>query len=229
VAFDFLRGEPRGRLKKNQIGEGKGDCIDCKLCVHACPTGIDIRNGTQLECVNCTACIDVCDEVMTKIDRPKGLIRYSSFNAIQNGMSEVFTTRVAGYSVVLLLVITLLSFFVMTRSDIETTILRVPGMLYQKADDGMVTNLYNIHFINKTLAPVTLNLVPGRSLEATVERIGADVINVAGGEMLEGVFMVRIHESELNGVNSEIELYVYSGGEKIDEIEINFMGPSKMK
>ncbi|MBY0433272.1 MAG: cytochrome c oxidase accessory protein CcoG, partial [Cyclobacteriaceae bacterium] len=76
VAYDWLRGEPRGKLKKNQVAEGHGDCIDCKLCVHVCPTGIDIRNGTQLECVNCTACIDACDDVMLKINKPKGLIRY---------------------------------------------------------------------------------------------------------------------------------------------------------
>jgi len=72
VAYDWIRGEKRGKIKNNQIEEGKGDCIDCKLCVHACPTGIDIRNGTQLECVNCTACIDACDHVMDKVDRPRG-------------------------------------------------------------------------------------------------------------------------------------------------------------
>ncbi|MEQ9169287.1 MAG: cytochrome c oxidase accessory protein CcoG, partial [Fulvivirga sp.] len=83
VMYDWLRGEPRGKIKKNSDEQPKGDCIDCKLCVHVCPTGIDIRNGTQLECVNCTACIDACDEVMVKINKPKGLIRYASYDSIK--------------------------------------------------------------------------------------------------------------------------------------------------
>ena len=83
VAYDWIRGEPRGKLKKQQKQEDKGDCIDCKLCVHVCPTGIDIRNGTQLECVNCTACIDACDKMMENVGLPKGLIRYASEENIE--------------------------------------------------------------------------------------------------------------------------------------------------
>ncbi|MFM7859681.1 MAG: cytochrome c oxidase accessory protein CcoG [Flammeovirgaceae bacterium] len=113
VAYDWIRGEPRGKLKKSQntIVEKQGDCIDCKLCVHVCPTGIDIRNGTQLECVNCTACIDACDEVMEKIDKPKGLIRYSSYNAIQQGKQKIINPRVIGYSLVLTVLLGLLGTF----------------------------------------------------------------------------------------------------------------------
>lgn len=90
VSYDFKRGEPRGKIKKGEIQEGQGDCIDCKLCVHVCPTGIDIRNGTQLECVNCTACMDACDEVMTKVNRPKGLIRIASYNGIVEGTKNIY-------------------------------------------------------------------------------------------------------------------------------------------
>jgi len=90
VAYDWLRGEPRGRLKKDLTTQvNTGDCIDCKLCVHVCPTGIDIRNGTQLECVNCTACIDACDDVMIKIGKPKGLIRFASYNSIKEGILKI--------------------------------------------------------------------------------------------------------------------------------------------
>jgi cytochrome c oxidase accessory protein FixG len=158
VAYDWLRGEPRGKLKKHQatITEKQGDCIDCKLCVHVCPTGIDIRNGTQLECVNCTACIDVCDDVMTKIHKPKGLIRYSSYTAIKEGTQKLFTSRIAGYTIVLTALISLLSYFVFTRADIETTVLKVPGTLYTKTDDGQITNLYSIEFVNKTFEDITL-------------------------------------------------------------------------
>src|SRR5690606_11219867 len=111
VAYDWLRGEPRGKLRKNPTVEiATGDCVDCKLCVHVCPTGIDIRNGTQLECVNCTACIDACDDVMLKIGKPKGLIRFASYNSIKDGIQKLITTRVMGYSSVLIGLIIFISF-----------------------------------------------------------------------------------------------------------------------
>ncbi len=229
VGYDFKRGEERGRLQKNQIQEGKGDCIDCKLCVHACPTGIDIRNGTQLECVNCTACIDACDDVMLKINKPKGLIRYTSYNAIRDGAARIFTPRVAGYSVVLIALVSLLSFFVLTRSDIETTVLRVPGMLYQKTDDGKISNLYNIQFVNKTFEPVELDLrLEGRP-NATIEKIGDNEIVVGGGEMIEGVFMVKIPAEEIDKPSFEVELGLYSDGKKIEGMDTKFLAPVKLK
>ncbi len=131
VAYDWIRGEPRGKLKKDQKTTEtlQGDCIDCKLCVHVCPTGIDIRHGTQLECVNCTACIDACDDVMVKIGKPKGLIRYSSYTAIKEGIQKFFNPRIAGYTVVLTALISLLSYFIFTRADIEMTVLKAPGTL----------------------------------------------------------------------------------------------------
>ena len=229
VGYDFKRGEERGKLQKNQIQEGKGDCIDCKLCVHACPTGIDIRNGTQLECVNCTACIDACDDVMTKINKPKGLIRYTSYNAIQEGVSKLFTPRVAGYSVVLVALVTLLSFFVITRSDIETTVLRVPGMLYQKTDDGQVSNLYNMQFVNKTFEPITLELRLEGVKGGTIERIGGDELDVAGGEMIEGIFMIKIPEEEIKSPSSKITLGLYSDGRKIEDLNTKFLGPATQR
>src|SRR6186713_1719576 len=123
VAYDWMRGEPRSKIKKTPTVEAKkGDCIDCKLCVHVCPTGIDIRNGTQLECVNCTACMDACDEVMVKIDKPKGLIRYASFNSIQDGVLKLMNARVIGYSFVLIALLTLLGFTLLTRSAVKTTV-----------------------------------------------------------------------------------------------------------
>ena len=104
VAYDYVRGEPRGRIKKEEIAT-HGDCIDCLDCVRVCPTGIDIRNGTQMECVNCTACIDACDAIMTKVHRPTGLIRFASENNVKKGEKLHMTTRTAAYSFVLLILI----------------------------------------------------------------------------------------------------------------------------
>ena len=152
-----------------------GDCIDCKLCVHVCPTGIDIRNGTQLECVNCTACIDACDDVMVKIGKPKGLIRFASYNSIKDGISKIINGRVIGYSLVLIALLAILSFTLITRSDVETTILKVSGTLYQRTEDGFITNLYNIEFVNKTFEEATIHMKVESPKTATISRADGEV------------------------------------------------------
>ena len=135
VAYDWIRGEKRERVRKNKEREA-GDCIDCSLCVQVCPTGIDIRNGTQMECVNCTACIDVCDSVMDKVGFDKGLIRYASYSGIAENKPFKFNARIIAYTVVLVGMLSVLGFSLASRSDVETTLLRTPGMRYQKLDDG---------------------------------------------------------------------------------------------
>ena len=229
VAYDWLRGERRGKLKKDEskITDKQGDCIDCKLCVHVCPTGIDIRNGTQLECVNCTACIDACDDIMTKIDKPKGLIRYSSFNAIQEGKHKVLTPRTIGYSFVLTALLVLLSYFILTRADIETTILKAPGTLYTKTDDGQITNLYTIEFINKTFEDIPLTLKIESPLNASLLKIGDPTITVPKEGILKGVIMVKLPEEALAGLKTIIELGVYIAEEKVETYKVKFIGPIK--
>lgn len=224
VSYDFKRGEKRGKLVKGHIQDNKGDCIDCKLCVHACPTGIDIRNGTQLECVNCTACIDACNEVMEKVGKPKGLIRISSHDAILNGVQQIFTTRIAGYSVVLVLLMTLLSFLIVKRSDVEITVLRVPGQLYQKVEGGYYTNLYNIQFINKTFEPVTLEAsIVG---DGEITKVGDSEISIPANGQADGVFFVKLHQSRLEGYKTQIKL-IFKNEEGLDiERKTNFLGPA---
>ncbi|MFM7430493.1 MAG: cytochrome c oxidase accessory protein CcoG, partial [Flammeovirgaceae bacterium] len=231
VAYDWLRGEPRGKLKKDQqkITEKQGDCIDCKLCVHVCPTGIDIRNGTQLECANCTACIDACDEVMVKIEKPKGLIRYSSFNAIQQGKQKLMTPRVIGYSVVLTALIIVLGYFIFTRADIETTILKVPGTLYTKTDDGLITNLYSIEFVNKTLEDVPLTLKVELPANAVLTKIGDPNIEVPKESLLKGMIMVKLLEESLSGLKTTVVIGIYQNGKKIQSAKAKFIGPISTK
>jgi len=150
IAYDNVRGEPRGKLKKNESKNNLGDCIDCNLCVDVCPTGIDIRNGIQLECVNCTACIDACDVVMDKINRPRGLIRYDSLRGVEKKEKFRFTTRMAGYSTVLVLILSVLSYLLITRSDFSINVLRTPGLLFQEQPDNKYSNIYDLNIINKT-------------------------------------------------------------------------------
>lgn len=227
VMYDWLRGEPRGRIKKNEERSDKGDCIDCKLCVHVCPTGIDIRNGTQLECVNCTACIDACDDVMTKVGKPTGLIRPTSYSAIAEGKKKLFTPRVAGYSGVLAILITLLVVFISGRSEVEATVLRVPGMMFQKLEDGQIQNIYNVQFLNKTAEELAFEVRVKGIPEASIQRAGEGQVVLPAKSKVDGVYIIKIPESSLSGRSTKIRLEMVSGDVVIDEMETNFLGPTK--
>ncbi|MEQ8475873.1 cytochrome c oxidase accessory protein CcoG [Fulvivirga sp.] len=225
VMYDWLRGEPRGKIKKNSDEQPKGDCIDCKLCVHVCPTGIDIRNGTQLECVNCTACIDACDEVMVKINKPKGLIRYASYDSIKEGVKGLFNNRVKAYSVVLLLLISVLITALATRSEIDVTILKVPGQLYQKTDDGQITNLYNVQFINKTFEPTEVSLRVLGLDHAEISKVGGGNLKIEANSLAEGVYFIKIPSENLKSAKTSVTVGVFNGEELVDEIDTKFLGP----
>lgn len=225
VMYDWLRGEPRGKIKKNSDEQPKGDCIDCKLCVHVCPTGIDIRNGTQLECVNCTACIDACDEVMVKINKPKGLIRYASYDSIKEGVKGLFNNRVKAYSVVLLLLVSVLITALATRSEIDVTILKVPGQLYQKTDDGQITNLYNVQFINKTFEPTEVNLRVLGFDQAEISKVGGGNLKIEANSLAEGVYFIKIPSENIKSAKTSVTVGVFNGEELVDEIDTKFLGP----
>lgn len=225
VIYDWLRGEPKGRLKKGKVQENNGDCIDCKLCVHVCPTGIDIRNGTQLECVNCTACIDACDEVMDKINKPRGLIKYASPNGIKSGNKKILTSRVIGYSIVLTFLVSVVAFMLLTRKDIEATILKVPGQLYQEQANERISNLYNIQFINKTTRDVVVDMSVKDYEEATIRRVGEEVLTIGAGSRVDGVFFVEMARKDLKTMRTVLEVLLESDGEIIDEIGIVFVAP----
>ncbi len=227
VAYDWLRGEPRGKLKKNTTEAPKGDCIDCKLCVHVCPTGIDIRNGTQLECVNCTACIDACDDVMVKIGKPKGLIRYASFNSIKEGIQKLISPRVIGYSILLTALLGVLGFTLATRSDVETTMLKVPGTLYQKTDKGTISNLYNVEFVNKTFADLSLDLKVIDPPYATIRRADDRAIVVPGESMLKAVYFIEIPSDKLTTSKNVITLGVFKDDKRLEKLKVKFIGPIK--
>lgn len=226
VSYDWNRGEPRGKIKKNQVQEDKGDCVDCKLCVHVCPTGIDIRNGTQLECVNCTACIDACDDVMLKVKKPKGLIRLASFNMVKEGSSKFLTPRVAGYSGLLGILLVILTTLLVTRADVEATVLRVPGTLYTETEDGFVSNLYNIQLINKTFEDIDLEVKIENSPGSSITKIGDQDIHVPSNGIMEGVFLVKIPKENIQRTKTELSLGFYFNEELITTEKTNFFGPT---
>ena len=223
VAYDYNRGEPRGNYRKdeNRSEAGKGDCIDCKACVEVCPTAIDIRNGTQLECVNCTACIDACNQTMERIGKPKGLIRFDSEKGISAGTKIKLNARLIAYISVLTALLIFLGVLIFSRTDIETTILRTPGLLFQKQPDGKISNLYNIKVVNKKREKFTLD-VRLISPKGEVMMPSGDMV-VKEAASTEGVFLVYLKEEDVKG-KIPITLGVYSGEKLIEKIEVTFVG-----
>jgi cytochrome c oxidase accessory protein FixG len=234
VAYDHKRGEKeegRAKFKKNEdrAATGKGDCIDCFQCVQVCPTGIDIRNGTQLECVNCTACIDACDRMMEAVDLPKGLIRYASEENIKKKKKFEFTPRLKGYSVVLGILVAVLTGMLFLRNDVEATILRLPGQLYERKGDNIISNVYTYKLINKTvdeIQDVTFNL---KSHRGTITVVSHDEFDVPEQGLAEGTMFIEINASALTGDKDRLEIEVMSNGEVIETTTTAFLGPRSFK
>ena len=246
VAYDFVRGEPRGKIQKNKtishpaavladdgedylasVQNKLGDCIDCKLCIHVCPTGIDIRNGTQLECVNCTACMDACDEVMVKVDRPKGLIRLDSIEGIEKGEHKFFNARTIAYSVVLFILIGVEVVLFSLRSDVEVLFLRTGGLLAQEQSDGTISNLYNYQMINKTADSLSVEFKMLEPEAGTFEIIGGKIPSVGKNNKSEGAVFIKIPKDRLEGGKNKIVIGVYAEGKLITKVKTTFFGPMK--
>lgn len=223
VAYDYMRGEKRGKLHK---GEERtiGDCIDCHQCVAVCPTGIDIRNGTQLECVNCTACIDACDHIMDRVGLPRGLITYASEKNIKERTKLKLTPRIIGYSSVLVLLLGILSFALISRSDTETTVLRTPGMMYQENTDGTISNLYNFKVSNKTHKDLLINFKV-LEIPSTIKIIGMDSVISKKEGAAQGSMFIYIKPENLHKRSTKIKVGIYSEGKLIETVKTSFLSP----
>ena len=152
VGYDFNRGESRGprSRKTDHKAKGLGDCIDCNLCVQVCPAGIDIRDGLQYECINCGACIDACDQTMERMNYPKGLIRYTSENDLNNKPHQKSRFKLVGYGIVMTLMTVMFATSVMSISPVQMDIIRDRNALYRENSDGNIENTYTLKIINKT-------------------------------------------------------------------------------
>ena len=225
VAYDYKRGEPRGKYKKDQPADAiLGDCIDCHQCVKVCPTGIDIRNGTQMECVGCTACIDACDKMMDAVGRPRGLVRYASETGIAEGAKLRYTTRMKLYTGLLIVLTGLLTVLLLTRKDVGGTIVRAGGMLFQERGADSISNLYTIKLTNKTMKDINLTLkledAPGRIIEAVGEQI-----LVKKEDQGKASFFIVLPRKYISKRKIGLRVGLYEGDKKITTIKTNFMGP----
>ena len=227
IAYDHVRGEPRGLVRKGEerSASGKGDCIDCRACVHECPTGIDIRNGTQLECVNCTACIDACDHMMDSVGLPRGLVRYASEDEIAEKKPFVFNTRLKAYSGVLVVLVGVLIALITLRSDTDSTLLRAQGMLFQTRPDGRISNLYYLKVLNKSDHPLPVRfelLEPAGELEFV-----GKALDIEPGALAQSELFVLLSPAELSGMKTQVTIGVYSGDKLLEKVSTAFVGPMK--
>ncbi len=158
IAYDSKRGEPRGKLKVLQ----RGDCIDCGRCVAVCPTGIDIRNGLQLDCIGCAACIDACDEVMLQVQQPKGLIRYDSEVGLNGGKTKLLRPRTYAYMVLGLAGLIAFSVATLSRTPYSVDLLR-PSSTPFLLEAGSIHDRFTLHLLNKTQKPMRFQLFPAAS------------------------------------------------------------------
>ncbi len=226
IAYDYNRGEPRGQFKKNEK-RIKGDCIDCMKCVVVCPTGIDIRNGTQMECIACTACIDACNEVMNVVHLPKGLIRYASENELESGEKLKFNNRMKAYSIVLLILITVIGSLIYTRNSVDVFISKVKGQLYQENEDGTLSNLYDIKIFNKNRNAKTIKLIPENFTNTTIIGIGIDQFIVEGEKMVDYKLFIKIPKEQITQRSNDLKIGIYLDNSKISTINTKFSGPFK--
>ena len=224
VAYDYVRGEPRGKLSDKT--NDKGDCVNCHACVRVCPTGIDIRNGTQLECVNCTACIDACDEIMDHVNKPKGLIRYASENGIALKEQMTYTWRLKLYTLVLSLLLIFLGVLLVTRADVAARIMRTPGQTYQLLADDKISNLYNIKLVNKTRKNIHLDLKL-ENMKGEIKQVG--VVDVPKESYFQTSFFIILRNEQLKARKTKVKIGIYENGKRMDVLTAIFLGPSIYK
>ena len=234
VAYDHKRGEKeagRAKFKKSEdrAATGKGDCIDCAQCVQVCPTGIDIRNGTQLECVNCTACIDACNQMMEAVNLPKDLIRYASEEHIEKKSKFTFNARLKGYTAVLVILLGVLTGMLFLRNDVEATVLRLPGQLYEHKREDIISNVYTYKLINKTtkeISEVHFELISHKGI---IRVVSHDRIQVPEQGLAEGTLFIEVDSHELEDEKEKLKIGVYSEDQLIETTTTVFLGPRSYK
>jgi len=228
VSYDPERGESRGARKKESDykAEGMGDCIDCQMCVQVCPVGIDIRDGIQYECINCALCIDACDEIMDKMEYPRGLIKYTTENRLEHKEEHsLMRPKLLSYGAVLLLMVAAFVLFILDRDDIELDITRDRSTLYGTTIEGLIENSYTLKILNKSQDTeryiISVTGVEGLTLKGRTE------VELASGKQTEVSLRAQIEPTLLITPNMPIE-FVVSAKDQSAQVseESRFIGPS---
>ncbi|MCB1740559.1 MAG: cytochrome c oxidase accessory protein CcoG, partial [Gammaproteobacteria bacterium] len=230
IAYDEKRGEPRGsrRRSADHRAQGLGDCIDCKMCVQVCPTGIDIRDGLQYTCIGCAACVDACDSVMEQVGYPKGLVRYTTQNAMDGIPTRLLRPRTLIYASLLVCIAIAAFVSVLLRAPLALDVIRDRNALFRDTADGRVENVYTLKLINKseTAHRYTIGV---QGLDGAILSIEGQTHEVAGGQVLSLPASVRIDPALLSQSSSEV-VFVMSDVDAPERRvleEARFLGPRR--
>jgi len=229
VSFDESRGLPKGPRKKiaDKKQMGLGDCIDCTICVQVCPTGIDIRDGLQYQCIGCAACIDACDDVMDKMGYDRGLIRYTTENTLDGKVTHVLRPRVIIYAIILVAITSGVFYSILQRKPIALDVIRDRNTLYRETNDGLIENVYILKILNMDNKPHNYQLsVTG--LENPILKKDVNTIHVEGGKVLEFPVRVQVDEDNIKTRSTKLEfkLSATDEPEKLTVTEkARFLGP----
>ena len=228
IFYDAKRGEKRGSRGRtaDRAALGLGDCIDCKVCVHVCPTGIDIRNGTQYECIGCAACIDACDEIMDEVGYPRGLVRYSTEAALSGKPLRLLRPKVVGYGAVLAAISVAWVVGLAQRIPLDLDVIRDRARLYREVSSGQIENVYTLKLMNKSQHPHTYTIAAEGDVPFAL--IGPAEVTVAPGELRDIPVQVRTSRAELSAASTEISFRVQAtDNPKVTVLEESrFLAPS---
>jgi len=227
VSYDPRRGEKRGPRKKeaDYKAMGLGDCIDCTMCVQVCPTGIDIRDGLQVECIGCAACIDACDTIMDKMNYPRGLISYTTEHNLSGQKTHLARPRLLGYALALVAMMGLFTYAVVDRSLVKLDVLK-DRVLYRENEQGMVENVYTLKVMNKAQSEQTF-IIEASGIDG-LRYEGRNEIHAAAGELITIPVELSVSPEKLPSSTNDIVFHVRSANDSSikDDAESRFIGPS---
>ncbi len=228
ISYDTVRGEPRGARRKgiDPAAKGLGDCIDCSICVQVCPTGIDIRDGLQYQCIGCAACIDACDDVMDKMNYPKGLIRYTTQNALAGVATRILRPRVMVYGAILVAALVAVLFGLVNRDPVGLDVIRDRNALYRETSDGWIENVYTLKILNMDETPRIFDVeIEGIDDARLVE--DGDGVEVGAGSVVSYVVRVQVDPDELERQSTDFrfEIEARDDATRSAEESARFVGP----
>ncbi len=243
VSYDAARGEPRGRRKRgakkeapiegearldlNALGARLGDCIDCGACVRTCPTGIDIRDGLQMECINCTQCIDACDAIMLSVNKPIGLVRYTSERALAGERTRALRPRIILYVSVLIMLIGVFAFAISGKSGLDVALLRAPGAPFMVLPDGQVANRLEIRAQNRSAAPQPMRLEALAPQGATLKIVGSGEVTLEPGQLQRVQVWMTVPAEVFERGRADGRVRVSAGPHLAHEVDVKLLGPHK--
>ena len=226
VSYDAARGEPRGARKRGAQPQALGDCVDCQLCVQVCPTGIDIRDGLQYQCIGCAHCIDACDDVMQKVGYAPGLIRYTTEHALTGQQTHIMRPRVIGYAVALSIMVVAFGFALVNRSLLGIDVIRDRGELFY-VEHKAVRNDYTLKIFNKTQQTQTFALTATTNVVDDLKLDGPSTVVVDAGEVISVPVSLQTAHDKLDTPYFEVRFRVCDAAGHCDAEKSDFFGPTR--